>query len=263
MGRELVALNQSLEGRVREAVVQLRAKDQILIAQSRLAAMGEMIGNIAHQWRQPLNALSMVMVNLRDAHDYNELDRERMERYLTQADALIQNMSTTITDFRDFFRPDKERTRFSALEQMQATVELVQASFDNKAIALEIEAPEDLSFRGLPNEFSQVLLNPLGNAKDAILETGRPQGRITLRLEAEDGFGCLRVCDTGGGIPEAIMDRIFEPYFSTREAGTGIGIGLYMSRQVIEQSMNGQLTARNVSGGAEFTVRVPLAGDGP
>jgi len=256
--RELIALNQSLETRVREAVAQLRAKDRILITQSRQAAMGEMIGNIAHQWRQPLNALSMVMVNLRDAHNYNELDADQLEDYLTRADALIQAMSMTINDFRDFFRPDKELTCFSALEVAEAAVNLVKAAFESRGIALEVVAPRDLPFHGLPSEFSQVILNLLSNAREAILGTGRSQGRITVRIEAEEGFGCLKVCDDGGGIPEGYMDRIFEPYFSTREGGTGIG--LYMSRQIIEQTMKGQLTARNLSGGAEFIVRIPLAG---
>jgi PAS domain S-box-containing protein len=255
---DLEALNRSLEARVQEAVSQLRAKDRILIAQSRQAALGEMIGNIAHQWRQPLNALSMVLINLKDARQFDELDQETFDRALAMGNRLIQKMSMTINDFRNFFRPGKERTRFSALEQVRAAVALLDAAFAAKGIAIAIETPGDPQLHGLPNEFSQVLVNLLSNAKQAILESRAAQGRITIRLQEQDGYGCLLVSDNGGGIPEQYLDRIFEPYFSTRESGTGIG--LYMSRQIIEQSMKGRILARNAGAGAEFTVLVPLAG---
>jgi signal transduction histidine kinase len=253
---ELEALNQSLEVRVEEAVAQLRAKDRILMTQSRQAAMGEMIGNIAHQWRQPLNALSLVLINLEDAHHLHDLDQARFEQALAKGSVLIQKMSSTINDFRDFFRPGKPRTGFSALEQVRATVALVEAAFLDKGIALVIEAPADLALSGLPNELSQVLLNLLSNAKEAIQETGTPHGRITIGLAREDGWGCLSVADNGEGIAEASLERIFEPYFSTRETGTGVG--LYMSRQIVEQSLNGRILVRNEAGGAVFTVQLPL-----
>ncbi len=248
----LEELNSSLELRVNEAVAELRAKDQLLITQGRQAAMGEMIGNIAHQWRQPLNALGLVLSNLRDASRFGDLDAAGVEQAVADGNRLVQKMSSTINDFRDFFKPEKERQAFSALAQIRETVALLDASFRNDGIALVIEAPADVALFGYSNEYSQVLLNLLANAKQAITGSGAAEGRVIVRLEVRGALGCLTVRDTGGGIPEAILDKIFEPYFSTKDSGSGIG--LYMSRQIVEQSLGGRLTARNVEGGAEMTV---------
>jgi len=258
---QLEALNQSLEARVLDSVADLREKDQMLISQNRLAAMGEMIGNIAHQWRQPLNALSILMANLRDDYRYGTLEEASMERAFTEGDRLIQRMSSTINDFKNFFRPDKAMAGFSALRQVQSAVALVADALAAQGIRVEIAAPEDPQLFGYPNEYSQVLLNLLGNAREAILSQGVLPGRITIRLRTEDGFGRLEVADNGRGIPPDCLDRIFEPYFSTRASGTGIG--LYMSKQIIERSMGGRISARNGEDGAEFTVLVPAAGGAP
>ena len=258
--RELEELNQTLEARVAEAVAKLREQDQILMTQSRQAAMGEMLGNIAHQWRQPLNALSMVLINLKDARQCGELDQETFDAGLAKGSDLIQRMSSTINDFRDFFRPDKRNVRFSALDQVRAAVNLLDAAFAARGIAIEVAAA-DLPVYGLPNEFSQVLVNLLGNAKQAIQDSGREDGRIVISLGEEAGCGWVRITDNGGGVPEHCLDRIFDPYFSTRPSGTGIG--LYMSRQIVEQSLEGRILVRNTGDGAEFTVFLPLAGELP
>ena len=252
-------LNQALEDRVRQTVGEIRRKDQMLITQNRRAVLGEMIGHIAHQWRQPLNAIGMLLVNLGDAYRFGDLSREQVDRTLAKGDLMIQKMSSTITDFANFFKPDKAASRFSALHQIQAAVALVEASFEASNISIGIEAPTDLILVGYSNEYSQVLLNLLSNAKQAIQDASARPGAVDIRLSRSEGFGCLTVRDNGGGIAEAILDRIFDPYFSTRENGTGIG--LYMSRQIIEQNMHGRITAGNVEGGAEFTVRVVLEGE--
>ena len=254
----LEELNRSLEARVQDSVAALREKDQMLISQNRLAAMGEMIGNIAHQWRQPLNALSILLANLRDDYRYGTLDEAGMERSFTEGDRLIQGMSSTINVFKNFFRPDKAMAGFSALRQVQSAVALVADALAAQGIRVEITAPEDPRLFGYPNEYSQVLLNLLGNAREAILGQGVQPGRITIRLWTEGGFGGLEVADNGRGLPPDCLDRIFEPNFSTRAAGTGIG--LYMSKQIIERSMGGRISARNGADGAEFTILVPTSG---
>jgi signal transduction histidine kinase len=255
---QLEELNRSLETRVEAAITELRAKDQLLITQSRQAAMGEMIGNIAHQWRQPLNALGIVLANLRDSSRHGELDEAEVEEAVKDSNRLIQKMSTTINDFRDFFGPEKEKRVFSAIEQLTETLHLVDASYRNASITLELETEADVSLFGFSNEYSQVLLNLLSNAKQAIQAAKEAApGKVTLWLGTRDGLGCLTVRDNGGGIPAAILDKIFEPYFSTREGGTGIG--LYMSRQIAERSLGGRLEAKNVEGGAEFALFTPLA----
>lgn len=254
--RELQAVNASLEARVARSVEEIRAKDRLLIMQGRQASMGEMIGNIAHQWRQPLNALGLVIANLQDAFEMNDLDAPTMQKLAGDGQRLIRKMSSTIDDFRSFFRPDKEQRAFSAREQVTAAISLVRPGFEAKRIDVRLTAPEDVVLWGTPNEYSQVLLNLLVNAKDAILASGAEQGRIEIKIWEDGEQGHLRVTDDGGGIPEDVMDRIFEPYFSTKASGTGIG--LYMSKTIIEQNMGGKIVARNVAGGAELTLSTPL-----
>ncbi len=256
---QLEHLNQSLQQRVDEAITELRQKDLVLIRQGRQAAMGEMIGNIAHQWRQPLNALSMLISNMQFALMENQLTEEYMQESAANADRLIQKMSTTINDFRDFFKPDREKITFSAMQQIRSTVDLVDASFHNSGITITVEPCTDCLLSGFPNEYSQVLLNLLSNAKDAVIESGTRPGLIRISLEEQDGMGVVTVKDNGNGVPEEISSRIFEPYFSTKQMGTGIG--LYMSRMIIERNMNGTLVlGNNINNtGSEFIIKTPLA----
>ena len=220
-----------------------------------------MIGNLAHQWRQPLNTLSMLLINLGDAHRFGDLTAEKLKRALKKGDLVIQKMSSTINDFRNFFRPDKERVAFSALKQIRGAIAIVEAGFEAEDLRIVLEAPEDVTLAGFPNEFSQVLLNLLGNARQAI-QDGQPRpGSVLLRLRREAGCGVLTVRDTGHGVPDELLERIFEPFFSTRANGTGIG--LYLSRQIIEQNMAGRISARNLDGVTEFCVRVPTPGEQP
>ena len=258
---QLEEFNLTLEKRIQEAVAELRQKDQIMINQSRLAAMGEMIGNIAHQWRQPLNALGLLIYNIKDTFQFSTLNAEYLDQAVADGNRMVQNMSTTISDFSNFFRPDKEFVAFSATKQIRAAILLVESSYKNCDIAIHLDAPNDLELMGFPNEYSQVLLNLLSNAKEAVL--GRNQlhqqlsRRVEIRLTERDGYGCVTVADNGGGISALILDMIFDPYFSTKDRGSGIG--LYMSKMIIERNMYGSITARNIEEGAEFTVCTPLA----
>jgi signal transduction histidine kinase len=256
---QLVQLNTSLQQRVDASVTELREKDQMLISQSRQAAMGEMIGNIAHQWRQPLNALSMLVANIQAAFQYNELDGAYLEKSSATANRLIQKMSSTIDDFRNFFRPDKTIVLFSPLEQINHAVSLMEGAFASHNISINLDALQDFIITGYPNEYSQVILNLLTNAKDAIIESGSAMaGDISITLYERNGHGCVSVRDNGGGIPADVKDRIFEPYFSTKNMGTGIG--LYMSKMIIERNMNGKIEVNNRDNGAEFIVVTPIEG---
>lgn len=255
--RQLEELNASLEQRVQEAVADLRKKDQLLITQGRLAAMGEMLNNIAHQWRQPLNALSLTLANIKDAATPGEVDLAVIERAVAVGSRLVKKMSTTINDFSNFVRTERTGRPFDVDAKVRETVSLMEAAYRHLGIAIEVTGGCPCPLNGFANEYSQVLLNLLGNAKEAIESTGRGWGRITLGLEEREGRVRLTVRDDGGGIPEAVLDKIFEPYFSTKPGGSGIG--LYMSRQIVERSFGGTITARNVDGGAELTVDVPLS----
>lgn len=256
---ELKQLNESLERRVREEVEKNREKDHLLIQQSRLAAIGEMIGNIAHQWRQPINALTLLLANIKDAYKFNELDQDYLDKSVNTGQAIIQRMSTTIDDFRNFFRPNKEKVRFSVSEAVGDAMSILDAAFKNSGIAISVESSEDVMAYGFRNEYSQVLLNLLSNAKEAIQQQNAGDGVIHITISSKSGHAVVVIEDNAGGIPPDILSRIFDPYFTTKEKGTGIG--LYMSKMIIEHSMDGSIEVFNVEGGAKFVITSP--GNGP
>ena len=253
---QLEFINNSLQERIDKAITDLRHKDQLMISQGRQAAMGEMIGNIAHQWRQPLNALAMVLGNIQQAYYYKELTDDYIEETVENGNHLIQKMSTTINDFRNFFLPDKEMVSFSGRDQIKQAVSLVESGLKSQNINIYLDTDCNITLTGFPNEYSQVLLNLLSNSREAIKSSGMLEGHITIRLYKRDEQGCVSVRDNGGGIRPDVIDKIFEPYFSTKEMGTGIG--LYMSKMIIERSMNGTIEAHNIEGGAEFVIVTPL-----
>jgi PAS domain S-box-containing protein len=253
--QQLEALNQSLEKRVEESILELRQKDQVLIQQSRLAAMGEMISNIAHQWRQPLNVLGLQIQNLMVEYETGHLNKEILDSSIDESMLLIQHMSSTIDDFRTFFKPDKEKEAFNACQAVSMAVQLVKASFDNKQIKIVMICNEEADINGYPNEFSQVILNILINAKEALEANKTAQPQVTITAGVEDGRAVVTVSDNAGGIPDEIIYKVFDPHFSTK-GPQGTGIGLYMSKNIIEKNMNGRLSVRNNEAGAEFRIEV-------
>ncbi|MBS4098756.1 MAG: DUF3365 domain-containing protein [Sulfuricella sp.] len=227
---------------------------QILIQQSRMAAMGEMIGNIGHQWRQPLNALALLHTNLKDDFAFGDLTRERLDQSMHEAERLINKMSCTIDDFRNFFRPNKQAQPFSLNQAVEEALKLVHTSFVHNQIEISFEATAEIQAFGHANEFSQVLLNTLSNAKDAILEKSAIPGKIAISLGQDEKRAWLILTDNAGGIPPQTLPHIFEPYFTTKEKGTGIG--LYMARMIMNH-MDGSIEATNIAGGAEFRLVLP------
>ena len=252
----LKKLNAELEYRVAERTAELREKDQILVLQSRLAAMGEMIGNIAHQWRQPLNALGLTIQQLSLVHDLGELNKEFLDHNVKSSMELIKHMSKTIDDFRNYFRPDKEKAEFKVSEAIANTVSLIEDNFKNQHINIEVVAKDDPSVFGYRNEFAQALLNILNNAGDALKEREINDPRVTIDICSKGGNAVIVITDNAGGIPEEIMGKIFDPYFTTKGPQAGTGIGLFMSKSIIEKNMGGSLVARNVADGAEFKIEV-------
>jgi Signal transduction histidine kinase regulating C4-dicarboxylate transport system len=253
---DLLQLNATLEQRVQEELTKNREKDMLLIQQSRLAAMGEMVHNIAHQWRQPLNALALVIRNIKDDYEFGELGAESLNRAVTNAQNLLNRMSTTIDDFRDFFRPDQESKPFSLADEVRAAAAIMEAAYRNNGITLELDLHEGLVADGYPSLYSQAVLNILANAKEIIQARQIEKGHVTVRLREAEGWGVLTVNDNGGGIPPEVLPKIFDPYFTTKEQGSGIG--LYMTKMIIEKNMNGQVAAANADDGARLTISVPL-----
>lgn len=254
---QLRRLNLTLEQRVELELEKNREKDLLLLQQARLAAIGEMIGNIAHQWRQPLTTLSLLLENIRDAHYFGELNTASMDSLANTGQALVQKMSGTIDDFRNFFRLDRQKQIFGLQQCVERTLQLVSAAYQACDIEARIYVDQDVQVLGFENEYSQVLLNLFTNARDAIRDRQPHGGVVTVVIEKRGDDGAIIVADNGGGIPSLLLEKIFDPYFTTREQGTGIG--LYMSKMIIENNMSGRIEARNAGGGAEFTVLVPAA----
>lgn len=253
---ELERLNKTLETRVIDMVADLRRKDQTLIQQSRLAAMGEMIGNIAHQWRQPLNNIGLIIQNVQIQYSSGTLTRDEMDSSIQEAMEVLLQMSGTIDEFRNLFQESKEKQGFFISKVCDRVLSLVSASLKSSGIMVEIEVADDVAAIGYQNEYAQVLLNIITNSREACIERRVADPCIFIRITREKERSVLYVRDNCGGIPDNVMPRIFDPYFSTRGPDRGTGIGLYMSKVIIEQNMDGRLTARNLGGGAEFRIEV-------
>lgn len=257
---QLEALNQTLEDRVNKALTELRVKDRVMLAQGRQAAIGEMINNIAHQWRQPLNNLGLIVQNIKADFDCGTQTAEDLAQDVNKMMDTIMFMSHTINDFSRFFSPDKTMTVFRVSQGLDKVVAMIEASLSKKDIQLVIEHNDtDVAVKGYFNEYNQVLLNILNNAKDALVERNIEHPVIKVSTTHENGRAVVRVRDNAGGIPDDIIERIFEPYFTTKELDKGSGIGLYMSKTIIKEHFGGTITAANVADGAEFTITTPHA----
>ena len=249
--------NQTLEKRVQEEVANNRKKDLMLIQQSRLAAMGEMINNIAHQWRQPLNTLGLIIQDMKGMYEDGTLTDETMNEAIDDSMSQIRHMSKTINDFRLFFSPTKEPELFRPVEAIREAASLLRARFVHSQIQTRLYGDENLTVTGYPSEFRQAILTILMNAKQAYM-TSKHTGQKTIDIYAreENGSAVITVEDQAGGIPEDVFPKIFDPYFTTKEQGTGIG--LYISKMMIEGSMKGSLTAYNNGQGAVLRIEMPV-----
>lgn len=254
---KLREFNEKLQAKIVKKVDELRQKDRLMIQQSRQAAMGEMIENIAHQWRQPLNQLSLIQSNIFFEYELGSLDRGKMQTYQEQAEALMEYMTHTIDDFRNFFQPDRESAPFCICSAIEKVLELIKPALTRYHIEVDLICGGRPQAFGHENEFSQVMINLLNNAKDAMLEHRIEAPRIEIRVGREDAATFVSICDNGGGVDAAIVDRIFDPYFTTKFKAQGTGIGLYMVKMIMEKSMNGSVCLRNSDEGACFTLELP------
>ncbi|NOQ31422.1 MAG: hypothetical protein GQ570_09890 [Helicobacteraceae bacterium] len=257
---ELINSKNILIKEIEKAVSEVKKQNILLTKQSKLAAMGEMISMIAHQWRQPLNALSIIVQDYKEANSYEEIDEQYLNSQEARALKLITHMSTTIDDFRNYFKPEKEKAVVSASSLINKAIEFTAHSFKNSNITL-IQGKEPLSIYNLyvyVNEVVQILLNILNNAKDALNEKNISDKKVTIETTIDGDMFLISIADNAGGIPEKNIEDIFNPYFSTK-GKNGTGLGLYMAKMLIENSLDGKLFVFNNDEGAVFSIYLPLS----
>jgi signal transduction histidine kinase len=244
-----------------------REKEKLLIQQSKMATMGEMLGSITHQWKQPLSVLSMSSGMIRLSKEEKDLFTDKqIDDSLNSIDHAINNINQTIDDFKNFFNPNKERTLFLISDAVDETFKLISTQFKNNTIEI-IKNINEVHLYGSQNELQQVFINLLKNAKEKLIKKSSNEKRLLFIDVSQDNRNAIiKIKDNANGIPEDIIDKVFDSYFTTKENEGGSGIGLYMSKQIIEESMKGSITVENKEfnhdnidyKGAEFTILIPI-----
>lgn len=241
-----------------------KEQQHALVQQSKLAAMGEMIGSIAHQWRQPLNAVGVLAQEIQLKFQYGSLEKEEMNSLTEELQKYLEYMSKTIDDFRNFFKPSKKKTVFNVLSAIEESLEIVSQQLMHHNVEVKIqtesiyEKENSFEIKGFESEFKQVIINIINNAREAIDEHSKEvdiaQKEINIKLIRTESELVVKISDNGGGIKEDVLSKIFDPYISTKYEQQGTGLGLYMSKLIIERNMSGNISAKNISSGAEFEI---------
>ena len=247
---ESLILSFSLGYKMKELEKKKAMHEQMLIHQNKLASMGQMLNNIAHQYRQPLTHLGYILMNINSAHEHGELDKKYLDKKIKQANDQLLFMSNTIDSFRDFYKPTKQKEMFYINDAVSSAIFIVKPILEEKGIKLEVNVDKNIQILGYENEYSQVVLNLISNAKDALIENSIQNPKIQIVLEKNS----LLVKDNALGVPKELEERIFEPYFTTKDKSSGIG--LYMSMLIMQEHFNGKLLLKNSSNGATFIVEV-------
>ncbi len=253
---QLRELNRTLEVRVQEEVTKNREKDIILIQQNRQAALGEMFDHIAHQWKQPLNSIAMIIQALGSTCAYEQVTSEYIVETVDSIMDMVGHMAQTVDVFRNFYRPDKEKSVFLIKDSIDKALSFVTPVFRRYGIEVDLDADPELLAFGYPKEYAQVLLNILANAKDAFMERVVENPRINVKAFADGDISVVTITDNAGGVPDLSIESIFDLNFTTKESSGGTGIGLYMSKNIIEKNMGGRLTSAMSSNGAQFRIEL-------
>lgn len=242
-------------------ITELKRKDELMIAQSRHAAMGEMIGMIAHQWRQPLSVVSMIANNMLLDVALEEFDATKAKEASNQILEQTKHLSQTIDDFRNFFKPDKEVSKVKMQNIINETLSIVKDSLTNNDIEFKILNQSESEIDAYPRELMQVFVNIISNAKDALVTKKMKDAFIEVTIYEDKHYVYTQICDNGGRIDENILPKIFDPYFTTKDEKTGTGLGLYMSKMIIEEHLHGNIEVVNIENGVCFTVKLLKNGD--
>ncbi|PHR58138.1 MAG: hypothetical protein COA44_04345 [Arcobacter sp.] len=241
----LKAFNKELEDKISKEVTRTRQKDKILFQQSKMADMGKMLANIAHQWRQPLNTISVVAGGMQVHKDIGTLDDKRFEENINTIENTVQFLSQTIDDFKDYFRSDKHKEDFDIQASIAQDIRLIEPSF--RALGINIISNlQSYTIHSYQSQLAQVILNILNNAKDALVHCKQKYKYIFISSKEKDNKIIITITDNAGGIPQEIINNIFDPYFTTKHKSQGTGIGLFMAEEIISKHLNGSIQVLNI-----------------
>ena len=260
-----IYISKFLENKFNQYKNELESKQNILYQQSKMASMGEMIGNIAHQWRQPLSTITTAATGTILFKDEGILNDQMLDDTLRKINKSAQHLSKTIDDFRDFFNPDKVKNDFLLTDTLTNTFELISAQFNSQNITV-IENIEEIKINSYENELKQALINILNNARDELQKKDLDKKVIFIDAHKDDKYAIITIKDNAGGISESNINKIFEPYFTTKHKSQGTGIGLFMCEEIIVKHIKGEIKVRNSNftyeeeeyKGAEFIIKIPI-----
>ena len=253
--KELSELNETLESRIKKEISKNEEKQKIMFWQSRLASLGEMLANIAHQWRQPLTELSLTTYSMKKASQNQ--DTEEVKKFYDESKIIIKNMSNTIDDFTNFFRPDKQKEYFKLQDSVNESLQILDKLLKKEMVIVKSNF-EDIEVLGIINEFSQVIINLIKNSIDAFVSNSILIREININTYVKDGFATVEVQDNAGGVSEKSLYKIFEPYFTTKHKSQGTGLGLFISKMICEKGLNGSLDVGSKKGITTFSIKIPF-----
>jgi signal transduction histidine kinase len=256
---ESTILYENLALQVQEEIEKNKQKDAMLYEQAKIAALGDMIGNTAHQWRQPLSAISLIASSIRVEQEMDLLDPNQLSDKMNLIVNKSQYLSNTINTFRDFVKNEKVYKQIDVKEEINQAIQIVKTVLDDCNIELinEIEENIELTMNMVSGELQQVIINLVNNAKDVLLENNIINPWVKIHLEHENHILKISIEDNGGGVSEKIKSRIFEPYFTTKHQSQGTGLGLHICYKIIVESMNGSIKLENTQNGANFLIELP------
>jgi len=254
--KQLKKLNQTLKSRVKKEVAKNEEKQHVMFWQSRLASLGEMLANIAHQWRQPLTELNLAIFSIKKAI-LND-DKESATKFYDESKHIIKDMSNTINDFTNFFKPDKKKYSFNIKNSINESINILDRVVKQEMINIKMNI-KDIEVLGISNELTQVIINLLKNSIDAFAYNGILIRELTITTKKENKFVIIEIEDNAGGIGQKDVYKIFEPYFTTKHASQGTGLGLFMSKMICEQDFNGSLDVKTSKNTTTFIIKLPLS----
>ena len=258
LNEELDSYKNHLEEKVEQEIAKRKEKEKMLLQQSKLAAMGEMMDAVAHQWKQPINIINMQVDMITYDFEDGLINQEYIDEFQKKVSNQVQHMTSTLNEFRNFFRPNKQPEEFDVREMVDKVLFLVKDEFLKNKITVNVNVVKNFTLLGIENEFKHLILNIINNSKDAFNEKDTKNRAIDINIVCDEYSKRIEIQDNAGGIPQDVIADIFKANVTTKEEGKGTGIGLYMSSQ-IAQKHNGSLSVKNSNGGAKFVFEQKLA----